>query len=430
MIKSKKKISFEKILDYFLAVMLILNCQTVYQNSVGKNYRIFELTFGSIIISSLYKFIRYGMEKKRFFTIVSISLVYYIYLLFFVIFSVESDFFVSFMARYAVFPFVLIYFYSQKSVNDKINIFIYFINISCVICVISSLFWFFGTFLHILSPNSRFEFEWGKNYNVVSYFDIYFEVHWIDWIPGDLKRNTSFFVEGPMFALVIILSEVFYYMFSDLIYRRKLVLFILTIASITTFSITSYAFTFLIYILILFKKKKYRGIIIFFAIPLIMCAMIAVMVLKSDTGSYSLRMGDIGITLKAWIESPIFGHGFGHINDIVEKVSDRGWTGISSSITAILIQGGLSYLLLFLVPILCALKIGMQNKKRVLSLVIASCYLIMLVMILFNTFYINFYIWVLLSCVEFYKRTDEEKTVNIFLGEIYRKDKRKLKFTI
>ena len=106
------KINWMSVINYFLAIMLVLNNQSVYQNSVDKNYHIYELTLISILTSSMYYLLRFNIKRKNFFKWIYISAIYAIYLLVFTIFSLEPSQYVSFFSSYICFPFVLLIFMS------------------------------------------------------------------------------------------------------------------------------------------------------------------------------------------------------------------------------------------------------------------------------------------------------------------------------
>lgn len=396
-----KKYTFDKILNFILALMLILNCQSVYQNNVDVNFYVFELTFVTIIVSGFWQLIRWGIPKKKLGIFVSFAAIYYAYLLLVVVLSVDQDNLISFVSRYIVVPFVMLYFISSSPYELKIDLFKKFINIMVVISIVSIFFWLFGTLLHLIPTTGVTNFMWGHVYTVPNYYNIYFEVQYVDWIGTIMKRNTAIFVEGPMFSLVLIFALLFTYVFGNDFKISKWKTAVLILAMLTTFSVTGILLVFAIAYVFILKSKKWRLLVSALIIPAVIAAVIFLFAKKSSTGSYSLRIEDYIIGFKAWMQSPLYGGGYGNLDNIVRDVTKRSNVGFSNSFFAILAQGGILYLLMYILPIFKSLKIALTNKK---VLVITICYLYCMFTVIFYTMYINFYIWMMLSISLFYKR--------------------------
>lgn len=400
-----KKGRIEIILDYLLVFMLVINSQSVYQNSTEKNYYTFEITFALIIICTLFKLLKYGIGKKKLLLAIGVSMLYFIYIFCFVLISVDFDQIIVFGSRYFILPFVLLYFFSQKNNDERKKFFMYYINVVCFVSVVSVFFWTFGTFLHIISPTNLFAFEWGSVKDYASYYNIYFETQWIDWLDGDLKRNTAIFVEGPCFAVVLCFALLFIYFFKEQVPKYKLKIFIVSVAVLTTFSVTSYAFLIVIFVLIISNNPKLRKIIYTTCIPVLIVCFVVIMIMKTRTGSFALRSGDVEIVLRSWSMSPIVGNGYVDADYLSSLVTNRKNLAVASSIGVILMQGGIMFLLLYLVPIATSLKIGIKKHQK--RYIVASLsYLLLLFVVLFQTFYINFFMWVFLLFIQFF---DNEK---------------------
>lgn len=105
-----KQSKWEQVLGYLLALFLILNNQTVFQNSISFNYHIYEITLLLIIVTTLYQIEKYGIYENKFKSLLNLSFIYYVYLSIISIASVGVDQLVSFWARYASLPFVFFFF--------------------------------------------------------------------------------------------------------------------------------------------------------------------------------------------------------------------------------------------------------------------------------------------------------------------------------
>ena len=79
-----KQSKWEQVLGYLLALFLILNNQTVFQNSISFNYHIYEITLLLIIVTTLYQIEKYGIYENKFKSLLNLSPLYimFIFLLF------------------------------------------------------------------------------------------------------------------------------------------------------------------------------------------------------------------------------------------------------------------------------------------------------------------------------------------------------------
>lgn len=236
-----KQSKWEQVLGYLLALFLILNNQTVFQNSISFNYHIYEITLLLIIVTTLYQIEKYGIYENKFKSLLNLSFIYYVYLSIISIASVGVDQLVSFWARYASLPFVFFYFSSNASYIVKIELFRKVVNVMVVISCISLFFWIFGSTFKMITPTGVALFEWGTVNEVSSYFNIYFETQYVDWLGIDFFwRNTAIFVEGPMMSLTLIIAITLIYYFDDIWHIATWKKFILAFAIITSFSVTGY----------------------------------------------------------------------------------------------------------------------------------------------------------------------------------------------
>lgn len=387
-----KKSGLEQVLGYLLALFLILNNQTVFQNSISFNYHIYEITLLLIIVTTLYQIKKYGIYENKFKSLLNLSFIYYVYLSIISIASVGADQLVSFWARYASLPFVFFYFSSNASYIVKIELFRKVVNVMVVISCISLFFWIFGSTFKMITPTGVALFEWGAVNEVSSYFNIYFETQYVDWLGIDLFwRNTAIFVEGPMMSLTLIIAITLIYYFDDIWYIATWKKFILAFAIITSFSVTGYFILWGFVVLKLYRSKKYRAIMIVILIPLSLYAIQIMMDMKQSTGSYSLREDDYYVGFITWLQNPIFGWGFNNWEALQANMKGRANDGFSNSIFSVLTQGGILMGLMYFIPIL----IGITSKefKR---FVVCIVYAILFISIIFQTAYINFFLFCLM----------------------------------
>ena len=387
-----KQSKWEQVLGYLLALFLILNNQTVFQNSISFNYHIYEITLLLIIVTTLYQIEKYGIYENKFKSLLNLSFIYYVYLSIISIASVGVDQLVSFWARYASLPFVFFYFSSNASYIVKIELFRKVVNVMVVISCISLFFWIFGSTFKMITPTGVALFEWGTVNEVSSYFNIYFETQYVDWLGIDFFwRNTSIFVEGPMMSLTLIIAITLIYYFDDIWHIATWKKFILAFAIITSFSVTGYFILWGFVVLKLYRSKKFRAIMIVMLIPLSLYAIQVMMDMKQSTGSYSLREDDYYVGFITWLQNPIFGWGFNNWEALQANMKGRANDGFSNSIFSVLTQGGILMGLMYFIPIL----IGITSKefKR---FVVCIVYAILFISIIFQTAYVNFFLFCLM----------------------------------
>ena len=387
-----KQSKWEQVLGYLLALFLILNNQTVFQNSISFNYHIYEITLLLIIVTTLYQIEKYGIYENKFKSLLNLSVIYYVYLSIISIASVGVDQLVSFWARYASLPFVFFYFSSNASYIVKIELFRKVVNVMVVISCISLFFWIFGSTFKMITPTGVALFEWGTVNEVSSYFNIYFETQYVDWLGIDFFwRNTAIFVEGPMMSLTLIIAITLIYYFDDIWHIATWKKFILAFAIITSFSVTGYFILWGFVVLKLYRSKKFRAIMIVMLIPLSLYAIQVMMDMKQSTGSYSLREDDYYVGFITWLQNPIFGWGFNNWEALQANMKGRANDGFSNSIFSVLTQGGILMGLMYFIPIL----IGITSKefKR---FVVCIVYAILFISIIFQTAYVNFFLFCLM----------------------------------
>ena len=387
-----KQSKWEQVLGYLLALFLILNNQTVFQNGISFNYHIYEITLLLIIVTTLYQIEKYGIYENKFKSLLNLSFIYYVYLSIISIASVGVDQLVSFWARYASLPFVFFYFSSNASYIVKIELFRKVVNVMVVISCISLFFWIFGSTFKMITPTGVALFEWGTVNEVSSYFNIYFETQYVDWLGIDFFwRNTAIFVEGPMMSLTLIIAITLIYYFDDIWHIATWKKFILAFAIITSFSVTGYFILWGFVVLKLYRSKKFRAIMIVMLIPLSLYAIQVMMDMKQSTGSYSLREDDYYVGFITWLQNPIFGWGFNNWEALQANMKGRANDGFSNSIFSVLTQGGILMGLMYFIPIL----IGITSKefKR---FVVCIVYAILFISIIFQTAYVNFFLFCLM----------------------------------
>ena len=400
--KIKFKINILNLLNAITALLLVLNCQSVYQNAKNINFHIYELCLLFIILDSFAIIFKYGISSKNKQNFLAVSLIYCMAIIIYIIFSVNADNLVRFLSRFIVFPFVLMYFFSSAPEKVKYNIFRYFVEWVVIISVVTSALWFLSTFWGLRST-SNFIWEWPGDVYGSSYYNLYFSspYQYIDFIPGlVMRRNIGIFTEGPMFMIVLSLALCFSYLFKAFFSIKRWKIIAMTIAMITTFSVTGYIVGFIILAVAMINKNKKAQnkiilLLLFSCAGLIAGSIITEM--KSSTASYAIRIDDFLTGIKAFISSPIVGVGYENVNTLKSYMSSfRSYnTGFSNTLFSVLAYGGLLLTSIYVFPIIMGTYKAMRRHDMSIFL-FCILYVILYCSVIFYTFYINFFVWAFL----------------------------------
>ncbi|CAI3381953.1 O-antigen ligase family protein [Enterococcus cecorum] len=401
-LKINKKNITGNILDVVTALFLVLNCQSIWQNTVDKNYHIYEFCLLFIILNTLYTYFHWKKKRGINLEIVKISLLYYFLISLVTVFSVSQENLVRFLARFIVLPFFLLHFSSEAPVKKKMGIFIWFVNWVSIIAWISIIFWGLST-LGIIKETGTVNVDWFGIYR--SYYGVYFSsiYQYIDWINIGLIRNIGVFTEGPMYMFVLVLALLFKKITKQFYSYGKWQTIGIIIALITVASVTGYICLLLIYFIEFFYKFKDRRKQICFAFGgfiFVLFGIYWLISVKQDTASYIARIDDYVTGIKVWVKHPVFGNGYENIDLLKSYMSQtRSWNqGFSNTIFSILAYGGVVLFSAFIYPIFRGIYYGFKKSDyTILSLSVV--YLFLYFTVIFYTFYINFAVWGLLICV-------------------------------
>ena len=418
-IKKKKKRSIvENVLCSLTALFLILNCQSVWQNSTTTNYHIYEICFSLIVLYCIYYPVKYGIIRELGIYAISVSMIYMLIILLMVLFSVSSDNLVRFLSRFISFPLFMIGLSSGASRDKKLMLFSKFVNWVAIIAWISVVFWFLSTF-GLIKPTGAITTGWSGAYT--SYYGLYFSNNFqrLDFML-QIRRNIGIFTEGPMYMIVLVFAMIISQVINEYYPIRKIQVIGIITALILIGSVTGYmTFVFIVGIQLIHRFKEYRTKII-----IGMGAVIAgilfgyiLLVAKSQTASFYVRMNDFLAGFKAWLEHPVLGNGYENVDRLREYMASNreGNYGFSNTIFAVLAYGGIVFLIPYIVPVMvgffCSRRIG-DYKLSVFCIV----YFMLYFAVIFYTFYINFYIWAFLISIPIAYKEEKRQKYHMILN--------------
>jgi len=377
------KINLKEIINFIFSVLLVLSCNSViYYNSDILKY-VF-IAFLSIFF--LFNFI---IKRKICKNSIFLVLLYYSLVIFY---GVLMGFNLRYIYIYLItLPFLYLV-YSNNDVKLMKDIFRNLLNIITILAVVSLFFYIFGQVLAIIKPSAVIINRWTSSEDIKNYIDSYYNLHYYTQyiIIGGIKlaRNSGIFTETPMFALILsigLIIEMFISEKHSLIKRIILVVAIATTLSTTAIIAALIAFFFK-YISKNNNKLASQSKIIMFPIFVLIICFIGAFFMKDkmSTTSYSIRVDDYVACIKAWTNHPILGNGLFETTNIVKYMgSFRGTNqGLANSLFTLLAQGGIYFVIIYLIPVLNSIKYAVVVKNKNLL-----CFIMVMFVLFFTTIF-------------------------------------------
>lgn len=369
-------------LQYILAFLIILETRSVYSRCIVGH--IDEIIIGGIILTIILIILvnmNYKLKTKSLFFL----LFYYLYMFIFLIINVDGynvNFVITFMI---LFPLVFLMFNLYDSKEIK-KIFKAYVNIMLIISIISLFFYIFGSLNGIVPTNVTQEINWGGVKIISGYFGLHFNAQTTVIFGSTILRNTSIFVEGPMFALHLLFAMALsLFMNKKLINKYSIIFGFSILSSLSITAILFYMFL-LFYKYTFYNKSKTKIIllpILFFIFLIIGTTFFND---KQSTNSYNIRNDDYTASFRVFNDYPIFGSGFANNNIVIKYMSKFRLynTGLSNSFVVLLVQGGLYLLIFYLLPVILNSLNLIKSKNK-------NLFLIEIMLLQFYLFFMNAY---------------------------------------
>lgn len=378
-------------LQFILSFLLILGCQSVYMKMTAYPWEL-AITLSCLLVLFFLVVIQLkkkkmilnkeGLKKFGFNCIILNILVFsiFIYNLFFpygnssLNISIRDNFMI--LGLIIVF-FDLIYFYFSTYQNNRFHFIEDVKRIVFGINIISLFFYILGPTLNILSPTSTINVFWARSANIMSYFNIFFVPQ-----PGSYSilaqgRNTGIFIEGPMYAYVIIVALLFEIFLTKNKKNYRIVIGI--IALFTTYSTTGFivmAIGMLFYVINNLSRMK--TVVKFLSIAVFPVLIVAsyffisrILNEKINMGnSANIRLSNFTSALNNWISRPIFGYGFK-----AEKFGNL--SGHTSVFSQVVQDGGFVFLVFYIYPFFSFLNDTIE-KRNFNNTFFVICYMLLI----------------------------------------------------
>ena len=259
-------------------------------------------------------------------------------------------------------PLSILYF---SNYEEERNVILYkYTNVILIICCVSLFFYIIGSTLNLISPTAYVPVFWGEQRIYPTYFYLYFEAQNSFFLGNEYIRNCGIFNEAPMYNMALCIALAIELFLREK--KRKIVLCILGVTIITTFSTTGQIFLcFLIFCAMWnTKNKKYK----FFKFLLLTLMLLVILFVinwilqdkvssSSGEGSVSARSYDIQKCIQIGLDNLFFG------KSLLSEQNPNHNYGFSNSLFALFADGGLYVLALYLSGLLFIPLYNMTRKK-------------------------------------------------------------------
>lgn len=362
MTKNKTRIKY---LEYFFAIMAILQCNTVFFTMPITGLMIRILWYVTLAILFGYSVVYMVVKEVNILPLIKFFLCFILVLVIFV--SVQYQRYNSStlkIAMYAINIVVLTCFFYVRNWSGEIRDFFYrFESIVVALSGISLVFWLLSVVG--VPTTSQVTIDWGGVRSIPGYFWLHFLAQGpVEFLGlSGIPRNTGLFAEAPMYSYILCLAmliDVFLRNKGKLFSRSFLILVITIFTTTSTTGIVVLLGTVVYYVLFIKKgvSKAIKLILAFVIVPVGLILLRYIVVSKFGVVGWNtsagVRMDDIHAGFLAWKGRLWFGNGLGNVQSIITYMDPRriteNLTGYSNGMFAILGTGGITFLLFYVIP--------------------------------------------------------------------------------
>ena len=285
-----------------------------------------------------------------------------------------------------------------------------YVNLFCIIGGISLFFWLFGSVFDVLPFARTMYYHWGNETNLTkTYFWLYFEnaVQNQNLLGLTIPRNCGIFPEVPGYCDFLLIAFGGTLLGNRKIDKEKFFLLLSTLLSTqSTKAIVTLVIVFIAKFMLDNKGVKSTRIrllrYLFSGILIAIGAFViyAVLLDKSGTASYIVRMDDMNAAIKTWRTNKIFGTGYENDLSIIANITTswlRNNIGLSMGMAVLLAEGGIVLTLYYVIAFIAGIKSINTKSERdryllfslllFLNLLASNCAFTMIMILLVNTGY-------------------------------------------
>ena len=371
----KKVICF---FEYLLAFFIVINCNTIWARLMNENINLILtiiclLTINILLFIPIMNKINKKFLDKMTFILIGLNIYNFIFIL--MNETNEKQYFIRFVV---ILSLLIFYIGIKRYYDDYLSVIYKLSDIIVLLAVISLIFYFLGSILHLINSNENVLIIWGGERYVPSYYKMYFETQNITLFGIKLIRNSGIFTEAPMFNFVLCISLVIEFFLKDDKSKKRIAILILTIiTTATTTGIAVMSFLIVLNKMLETKEGLLRNLLKYTLVLIITVILLAISIAfindkingsRGKVGSFSVRMDDYKIGFEVLNDYKLHGVGFLN-NDFVKRnymnLSERGTdAGGSNSIMIILSQGGLYLSVIYLLAIISSFIKSLKYKQK------------------------------------------------------------------
>lgn len=391
------KIKVQPFFETIIALCIILDCESVWKWMHHSGY--FRLALVACFILSFV--VLYMRKKVKLFRHNGMMFGFlFLYLMIFFIYNAAFNYthLLDTLQFITIIILMILYFKDNTNIESVMQ---RCSKILAIIASVSLFFWLFGSVLQIFTPSQEL-IVYTNDIPIIrkSYFYLHYEIQREELLGGAIYRNTAIFFEGPKYTLLLAMLLSYELFLSGRPAYKRCVIF--TITALSTFTMTGVYAIGLIWIMFfftMFSTKSRKGLFFRIAFVLVLFLVSTQVVsyaedmfnLKASTASYSTRMDNYQAGFQAWKEHLLMGAGYLNMETVMAHYSSFRLNdiGYSNSVFRVLAQGGLYLSIIYLIPMLKTLALGI-NKKDGKRLAFLLIYLYFFVTTSFPYNYINY----------------------------------------
>ena len=364
-------INIKRLLIYLTTICFVLDIGTVYTHVQNPLHLSGLAAYLPIILLILIVAIGRTYESSKVYKAVSLSAILMIY---FTLYAFVSGSLLRVTIPQIALVVCLVFYFILEESGGSVQLLIAYRNLITIIAVVSLFFWLFGCILHFISPNSTVVCYWGTAQTLKSYYMLHFEREQTYIFGTWITANRSIFTERAFASFAFSIG----FLYELLIEEKKSKFRLITLASAmaSTSSMTGLIImiiTIMLYYIFNGTNRKIisflRIIFIPFVVGVSYFSIRYLLDVKFSMGmSATSRMQSFINGFKAWLQSPLWGFGYGNGDEILQNFS----TGSSNSISMVLTRGGIMIAWFYVYSIAKGIVSGIKAKNinRTLFLII------------------------------------------------------------
>ena len=353
------------LLEWLFVFAIVMDCNSVYANLVDSlfNLQKIALVLGAFLLLCLFLEL-----QMKFLDLIKLAIIPAVCVFFYAgcllaVMPVEPGYLGSYIKFFMLFlPLCIVLFQLYEKRGRHFALFYRVSDITLILAVLSLVMWTLTVVLDVLEPTGAIATRWGD----IPPLDTFWGLHFHRDVQSEIVfghkilRNIGLFPESPMYDIILVTS-----FYTDLFLRERPRIgraFLLFVTIVTTFGTLAIMLSLLgtfLYICSLIKAK-WRWLV-FGGLGILLAAGIAALLvnkMRTGTGSYNTHLDDFAACIKAWLQYPWFGSGFENYRVIHEHMSESRLhnLGITTSLGAVLAQGGVGLAVVYLAPYVALLR--------------------------------------------------------------------------